>query len=114
MEDQHLLGLIKQFCLESGGVHGYRKIAHGLRDLGERCGKYRSYRQMKQDGLRKQVGYRRRADHYGKSAVVAENRLVDALADRQRTGDRYLQMAMWTESQGASNRAQTKGAVQQP
>lgn len=88
MEDQHLLGLIKQSWLESGGVHG-------LRDLGERCGKYRSYRQMKQDGLRTQVGYRRRADQYGKSAVVAENRLVDALANRQRTDHRYLQMTMW-------------------
>ncbi len=74
-EDQRLLGLIKQFWLESGGVYGYRKVAHDLRDVGERCGKHRVYRLMKQEGLRAQIGYRRRPGHYGKPAVVAENHL---------------------------------------
>ncbi len=50
-DDQRLLGLIKQSWLESGGVYGYRKIAHDLRDLGERCGKHRVYRLMRQEGL---------------------------------------------------------------
>ena len=45
-DDQRLLGLIKQCWLESGAVYGYRKIAHDLRDLGERCGKHRVYRLM--------------------------------------------------------------------
>lgn len=75
-EDQRLQGLIKQFWLESGGVYGYRKIASDLRDLGERCGKHRVYRLMRQEGLRAQVGYRRRSGHYGKPAVVAENQLA--------------------------------------
>lgn len=48
MDDQ---GLIKQSWLESGGIYGYRKIAHHLRNLGERCGKQRVYRLMKQEGL---------------------------------------------------------------
>jgi putative transposase len=74
-DDQRLLGLIKQSWLESGGVYGYRKITHDLHDLGERCGKHRVYRLMRQEGLRAQVGYRRRAGHYGKPAVVAENQL---------------------------------------
>ena len=74
-DDQRLLGLIKQSWLESGSVYGYRKITHDLRDLGERCGKHRVYRLMKQEGLRAQVGYRRRAGHYGKPAVVAKNQL---------------------------------------
>ena len=43
--------------------------------LGERCGKHRIYSLMKQEGLRAQVGYRRRAGHYGKPAVVAKNQL---------------------------------------
>ncbi len=30
---------------------------------------------MEQEGLRAQVGYRRRGGHYGKPAVVAENQL---------------------------------------
>ncbi|WP_371323894.1 IS3 family transposase [Dechloromonas sp. ZY10] len=74
-EDQRLLGLIKQSWLESGGVYGYRKIAHDLRDLGESCGKHRVYRLMRQEGLRAQVGYGRRSHRYGKPAVVAINQL---------------------------------------
>jgi putative transposase len=74
-DDQRLLGLIKQSWLESGGVYGYRKIAHDLRDLGESCGKHRVYRLMKQEGLQAQVGYRRKARHYAKPTVVADNRL---------------------------------------
>jgi putative transposase len=74
-DDQRLLGLIKQSWLESGGVYGYRKIVRDLHDLGESCGKHRVYRLMKQEGLRAQVGYRRKARHYGKPAVVADNRL---------------------------------------
>ena len=74
-EDQRLLGLIKQSWLESGGVYGYRKITHDLRDLGETCGKHRVYRLMRQEGLRAQVGYGRRSHRYGKPAVVAINQL---------------------------------------
>ena len=74
-DDQRLLGLTKQSWLESGGVYGYRKIAHDLRDLGESCGKHRVYRLMKQEGLQAQVGYRRKARHYAKPTVVADNRL---------------------------------------
>jgi putative transposase len=74
-DNQRLLGLIKQSWLESGGVYGYRKIVHDLRDLGESCGKHRVYRLMKQEGLRAQVGYRPKTRHYGKPSVVADNRL---------------------------------------
>lgn len=51
-EDQRLLGLIKHAWLESGGVYGYRKITHDLRDLGERCGKHRVYRLMRRRAAR--------------------------------------------------------------
>jgi len=75
-EDQRLAGLIKQSWLESGGVYGYRKITHDLRDLGESCGKHRVYRLMRQEGLRAQVGYRRRAGRYGgRPTTVAANQL---------------------------------------
>ena len=73
--DRRLLGLIKQYWLESGGVYGYRKITDDLRDEGETCGKHRVYRLMRTEGLRSQTGYRRRQGHYGKPAVVAPNRL---------------------------------------
>ena len=59
-KDNRLLGLIKQFWLESGSVYGYRKITDDLKDIGERCGKHRVYRLMRNEGLRSQTGYRRR------------------------------------------------------
>ena len=74
-EDQRLSGLIKQSWLESGTIYGYRKITHDLKELGEMCGKHRVYRLMRQEGLRAQVGYRRRAGKYGRPAVVAKNQL---------------------------------------
>lgn len=75
-EDQRLLGLIKQFWLESGGVYGYRKIYDDLREFGERCGKHRVARLMRVEGLRAQVGYHRRPRHHGgRPAVVAPNHL---------------------------------------
>ena len=75
-EDQRLLGLIKQFWLESGGVYGYRKIHDDLREFGERCGKHRVARLMRAEGLRAQVGYHRRPRHHGgRPAVIAPNHL---------------------------------------
>ena len=75
-EDGRLLGLIKQFWLESGSVYGYRKISADLRDLGETCGKHRVARLMQCEGLRSQTGYQRRPGHYGgRPTVVAPNHL---------------------------------------
>lgn len=76
-DDARVLGLIKQSWLESGGVHGYRRIARDLRDLGESCGKHRTAQLMRQEGLRAQVGYRRRPGmRGGKPAIVANNQLA--------------------------------------
>jgi len=75
-ENARLLGLIKQSWLESGGVYGYRKVYSDLRELGERCGRNRIGRLMKQEGLRSQSGYRRRpGPRGGVPAVVAPNHL---------------------------------------
>jgi putative transposase len=75
LDDERVLGLIKQSWLESGCVYGYRKVALDLRDMGEKCGKHRVYRLMRQEQIRAQVGYRRRAGKYGKPAVIAQNEL---------------------------------------
>jgi putative transposase len=74
-EDTRLLGLIKQFWLESGCVYGYRKIHKDLRELGETSGKNRVARLMKQEGLKAQVGYRKPRYKSGKVAILAENHL---------------------------------------
>jgi putative transposase len=76
-EDDRLLGLIKQFWLESGGVYGYRKVTDDLRDVGERCGKHRVYRLMKQEGLRSQTGYRRRPGaRYSRPSIAVPNHVA--------------------------------------
>lgn len=73
-EDARLLGHIKQFWLESGGIYGYRKITADMRDIGESCGKHRVYRLMKAEGLRSQTGYHKRpGSRYSKPSQVAPN-----------------------------------------
>jgi putative transposase len=76
LDDQRLLGRIKQSWLESGGVYGYRKVCDDMRDLGEGCGANRVARLMRAEGLRAQRGYGRRpGKHGGKPAAVAPNHL---------------------------------------
>ena len=75
-ENERLVGHIKQYWLESGGVYDYRKIHDDLREAGERCGKHRVYRLMKGAGLRAEIGYRRRPHHRsGEPSVIAPNLL---------------------------------------
>lgn len=74
-DDERLLGLIKQFWLETGCVYGYRKIYKDLRELGEPCGKNRVARLMKHAGLKAQVGYKKPRYKGGKASGVAENHL---------------------------------------
>lgn len=74
-DDERLLGLIKQFWLESGCVYGYRKIHKDLRELGETCGKNRVARLMKLEGLKAQIGYRKPRYKGGSVAILAENHL---------------------------------------
>lgn len=58
-------------------MYGYRKITRDLREVGESCGKHRTARLMRQEGLRAQVGYRRRPGMgVGKPAAVANNQLA--------------------------------------
>ena len=59
-DDTRVLGLIKQHWLETGCVYGYRKVSRDLRDLDESCGKHRTARLMRTEGLRAQVDYRGR------------------------------------------------------
>jgi hypothetical protein len=54
-DDERLLGLIKQFWLESGCVYGYRKIHKDLREQGETCGRNRVARLMKHEGLKRRL-----------------------------------------------------------
>ena len=82
-EDDRLLGLIKQFWLESGCVYGYRKIHKDLRELGETSGKNRVARLMKQEGLKAQVGYKKPRYKGSRVAILAENHLKQDFAAQE-------------------------------
>lgn len=76
LEDRRLVGLISQSWHDSGQVYGYRKVTHDLRDLGERCGRHRVARLMRENHLRSQTGYKRRpGNRGGRPSLVAENLL---------------------------------------
>ena len=73
--DKKLLGLIKQFWLESGSVYGYRKIHSDLQDIGEQCGVNRVYKLMRQEGIKAQVGYRKPRHRSSIEHIVTPNKL---------------------------------------
>ena len=73
--DDRLTGLIKQFCPESGGVYGYRKIHKDLREYGEWCGPNKVHRLMRLAGLKAQMGYRKPRYSGGAANIVVPNRL---------------------------------------
>lgn len=72
---KYLLGLIKQFWLESGCVYGYRKIHCDLRDEGETCGINQVHHLMKREGLQSQRGYRKPRARSGAEDIVTPNKL---------------------------------------
>ena len=52
-------------------------MAATANDMGESCGKHRVYRLMKQEGLRAQIGYRRRpGSRYSRPSVAAPNHVA--------------------------------------
>lgn len=76
VEDKRLLGLIKQFWLESGCAYGYRNITKDMKDHGESCGKNRVHRIMQNAEIRSQRGYKRhRGFKGGGVSHVAPNTL---------------------------------------
>jgi putative transposase len=75
LDDERVLGLIKQAWLESGCVYGYRKIHGELRSWGESSGRNRIARLMSREGLKAQVGYKRPGYHGGAVATVSANLL---------------------------------------
>ena len=60
IDDQRLLGLLKQAWLESGGVYGYRKLTLDMRDMGEQCSRHRVARLLRCAGIKSQRGYGKR------------------------------------------------------
>jgi len=74
-EDMRLCVLIRQSHEASDRAYGSPRITRDLRESGERCGKKRVARLMRQQGLRAKVRYKRPRYRSGKPALVAINRL---------------------------------------
>ena len=76
IDDQRLLGLLKQAWLESGGVYGYRKLTLDMRDMGEQCSRHRVARLLRCAGIKSQRGYGKRPGAKGGlPSAVAPNLL---------------------------------------
>ena len=76
IDDQRLLGLLKQAWLESGGVYGYRKLTLDMRDMGEQCSRHRVARLLRCAGIKSQRGYGKRpCAKGGVPSAVAPNLL---------------------------------------
>jgi putative transposase len=74
--DRQLTTHIKQHWLESGGHSGYRNIHKDLLEAGNRCGRDRVLRLMRQAGLRAQRGYKQPKGYYGGNvSVTTQNKL---------------------------------------
>jgi len=76
-EDKRLLGIIKQFWMESGFSYGYRTITLDMKDQGETCGKNRVYRIMKEADIRSQRGYRKHRGFKGGDLNLAAPNTLD-------------------------------------
>jgi putative transposase len=74
-EDRRLLTLIRASYISSGKVYGSPRVYGDLREMGERCGKNRIERLMKQNGLRAQTGYKKPRVKRGNPSVVVPDQL---------------------------------------
>ena len=74
-DDRRLVGQIRKRFIASGGTYGSRWIHRDLNELGETCSVHRVARLMRLNGLRAQIGYKRRWIRSGEPGRVAPNRL---------------------------------------
>ncbi len=74
-EDRRLLNLIRESYLSSGKIYGSPKVYKDLREMGERCGRKRVERLMKQDRLKALIGYKKPRFKAGKPSNVVPNQL---------------------------------------
>ncbi len=74
-EDERLFELIQGFYEASGQSYGSPRITKDLREMGERCGKNRVARLMKQAGLKAKTGYKRPRYKAGRAAKTSDNLL---------------------------------------
>ena len=82
-EDLRLLQLIRTAYDESGNIYGSPRIYNDLRESGERCGRKRVARIMRQHKIKTEHGYKKPRFKSGKPSHVFSNRLREGVEVRQ-------------------------------
>ena len=75
IEDENLLECIRASHVASGGVYGSPRVYRDLRENGEKCGRRRVARIMRENKIRAIRGYKTPSKRYGRPSVVAANLL---------------------------------------
>jgi putative transposase len=75
IEDERLLGLIRDSYTLSGGVYGAPRVSGDLREAGESCGKHRVARSMRRHKIKAIRGYKAPRSIAGRPSILAPNRL---------------------------------------
>ena len=78
IEDQRLLSMIRASYAASGGVYGSPRVFLDLREIGERCGKHRVARIMRENGIKALRGYKAPRPIAGRPSLIAPNKLQRA------------------------------------
>lgn len=75
IEDQRLLGVIRESYVASGGVYGERRVLGDLRKAGESCSKHRVAKIMRSHKIKAIRGYKAPRRIVGRPSIIAPNRL---------------------------------------
>ena len=75
IEDQRLLGLIRDSYTASGGVYGSLRVFADLREVGETCGKHRVAKIMRTHKIKAVRGYKSPRRIAGRPSIIVPNRL---------------------------------------
>lgn len=75
IEDQRLLGLIRDSYTASGGVYGSLRVFADLREVGETCGKHRVAKIMRTNKIKAVRGYKSPRRMAGRPSIIVPNRL---------------------------------------
>jgi len=75
IEDQRLVGIIRNSYAASGGVYGSRRVFGDLREAGETCGKNRVERLMRANKIKAIRGYKAPRHIAGRPSLISPNRL---------------------------------------
>ena len=75
IENQRLVGLIRDSYVASGGVYGSNRVFGDLREAGETCGRLRVARLMRANKIKAIRGYKSPRHIAGRPSIISPNRL---------------------------------------